>query len=408
MANPLLTIWKKELIDTIRDRRTLFSTVVLPLLLMPAIFIGLSKFASWQQQQAQDKPVSIAISQVASSDQLATAFTALDAKLKFNQRTDPVASVKDKQDAAGLLIPADWTADLNARQPVKVTVVGSSIVQTSATAASRLTAALSLYNQQLVASRLVADGVPTGTLAGLVPTKQDVASATEQAGFGIGMILPLFIIIWSIVGGQTLAIDASAGERERKTLEALLLTPISRASVIMGKWLAVSTMALISIILSITSMAWALRYMSSIPTNGGISVGSNQLSGLNLDFHLTPQTFIILIGTSILMVALFSALNLSVSIFAKNFKEAQSYTGPLYLVVILPVVIVNTLPQIGTQLWLYAIPVINAVVFYKEVLLGQVVASHLIITSISLLITALIAIWAATRIYQREDVIFTD
>jgi len=131
-------------------------------------------------------------------------------------------------------------------------------------------------------------------------------------------------------------------------------------------------------------------------------------SGFNLDFNLDARTIVILLFISVILVALFSAMNLAIAIFAKNYKEAQSYIGPSYLVVILPVVLVNTLPSAGDHLWTFAVPIVNAVVLFKEVLVGNVVWAHILITTIVLIITSLLAMWGAARIYQREDVIFTD
>lgn len=415
MANPIFTIWRKELIDTVRDRRTLASTILLPLLLMPALFIGIAKFSTWQINQLNEKEVRLAVSQVAGVEDLTGFLTNQDKKIKISTTSESVEQlVKEKQVELGLRLPNDWRQRLDRFEAVPVEMVTNSTNQASSAAAARLAAGLNAYNQTLITGRLAAAELPPTLLAGLTPTPVDVASTQEQAGFGLGFILPLFIIMWAVTGGQTTAIDASAGERERKTLESLLLTPISRFTIVAGKFLAVCTGAFLSVVISITSMTWASKYLGDAFTTGsslnagGLNTGAAATGGFNLEFQLTPSTVAILLGISVILVALFSALNLSIAIFAKNYKEAQSYIGPSYLVVILPVVLVNTLPQVGDSLGMYAIPIVNAVLLFKEVLLGQIIWPHIALTASVLVATSALAIWAATRIYQREDVIFTD
>jgi sodium transport system permease protein len=415
MSHPILTIWKKELTDTVRDKRTLASTIILPLVLMPALFIGISKFSTWQVKQLTEKEITVAVSDQAGS--LGDWLTTQDPKIKLERTAEPLIEVvRDKKADVALDVAADWPAQVAAGTPTEVTVITNSTNTDSSAAAGRVSATLNVFNQQQAVGRLAAAGLSPTILTSFVPKTEDVASAQEQAGFGMGFILPLFIIMWAVTGGQTIAIDASAGERERKTIEALLLTPVSRFTLVAGKFLAVATGAMLSVIISITSMTWASKYMteminSTTTTGTSASLGVSSMtgtSGFNMDFNLDARTIVILLFVSVILVALFSAGNLAIAIFAKNYKEAQSYIGPMYLVVILPVVFVNSLPSAGDHLWTFAVPIVNAVVLFKEVLVGNVIWSHIIITTLTLLVTSLLAMWGAARIYRREDVIFTD
>lgn len=416
MSHPIFTIWKKELVDTIRDKRTFASTVILPLVLMPALFIGLSKFSTWQIKQLSDKEITIAASPTIGA--LGDFITAQDPKIKLQVTESSLSDeVRSKRAEAALNVPADWQERAASGQTTEVAIISNSTNQNGSAATGRLTAILAAFNQTQAAGQLTRAGLSPSVLTSLSPKMEDVATAQEQAGFGMGYILPLFIIMWAVTGGQTIAIDASAGERERKTIEALLLAPVSRFTLVAGKFLAVATCAMLSVIISIASMTWASKYMgemiNSTASTGGLNVGTSATTAItgtnfNMDFNLDASTISLLLFVSVILVALFSALNLSVSIFAKNYKEAQSYIGPMYLVVILPVVLVNTMPAAGDHLWVYAVPIVNAVVLFKEVLVGQIIWSHIVLTTITLLATSLLAMWGAARIYHREDVIFTD
>lgn len=216
--------------------------------------------------------------------------------------------------------------------------------------------------------------------------------------------------MWSVLGGQYTAIDASAGEKERKTLESLLLTPVKRLDIVFGKFLAVATAALTSVIVSLSSFYVALKFSGF----GSIMSQSNQASssvavpnGL-ISFSIDPQTMILMLGVSLLLVLMFSAVILSIAIFAKSFKEAQSYIGPSYLVIILPVVIMNMVPNLKPALWLFAAPAINAVFLFKEILVGVYDFSHILVTIASLVVYSIIAIFVAGRIYSKESILFKE
>jgi len=208
----------------------------------------------------------------------------------------------------------------------------------------------------------------------------------------------MFLVLFSIIGGMYMAIDISAGEKERKTLEALLLVPLSRLQIVTGKFLAVATTSITTVVLSILSM-----YVSFIiwPPNLG-----TELSGL--EFNLTGSTILIMIGIGILLSVMFAALLLAVAIFAKSYKEAQNYVMPLYLLVVLPVSLLGSLPGFKPPFFFFFIPAVNAVILFKEILLDNFVFSHIVVTFASLLLFASISILIAAKIYGKENILFRD
>ena len=401
----IVTIWKKELKDTIRDRRTLMAMIILPMLLMPGIIIGMGKIVETQIKRAEEKVVKVAIeNQEASFAYVET--------LKNQEKVEVVEIDKDIREAvrndeieAGVIIPDNFNELVESQQPVSVTVVQKSINTDSSTAMARIRIATTAFNNQLLATRFTEQSIDQNILSGVSVSAEDVATKQEMGGFGLGFLLPLFIIMWSVVGGQYTAIDISAGEKERKTLESLLLTPVRRLDVVFGKFLAVSTAALVSVIVALGSM-----YVAVVAFGPGILGQSSNASagGGGFDFSIEPTALLILFGVSILLVLMFSAIQLSIAIFAKSYKEAQSYIGPSYLVVILPTVIVNMLPGFKPAVWFFALPVVNAILLFKEVLIGEYDLTHILVTVISLIVYALIAIFISTKIYTKEGILFKD
>ena len=220
-------------------------------------------------------------------------------------------------------------------------------------------------------------------------------------------MIPLFIVIYSIAGGQYTAIDVSAGEKERKTLEALFLTPARRVEIVLGKFLAVATVALTSIVLAIGSLYASFSYVGNMGQSMSTELGTGGVGVGALKFSVEPQAAILLFAVSVFLVLMFSAAILSISIYAKSFKEAESYISPAYMVVILPIVLINSLPTFEPLLWHYAIPAVNAVLLFKEVLMGTYDTGHILMTFASLIVASALAILVATKIYSKESVLFS-
>jgi sodium transport system permease protein len=189
--------------------------------------------------------------------------------------------------------------------------------------------------------------------------------------------------------------DVSAGEKERSTLEALLLTPATRLEITVGKLLAVALVSFITMFAAIASMVITLSVFPLTSTSGGVSY----------TVRLDPRVIPLIFGLGITMALAFSALELALGILARSFKEAQSYITPLYLASFLPVVIINSIPGLQPPLALFLIPSVNAVLLFKEALLGQATLAHAVVTLVALLVFAAAAIGLTVNMFTREKVL---
>ncbi len=406
MSN-ITTIWKKELKDTIRDRRTILTMIILPMLLMPILMIGMGKFIEYQISSSEEKIIKIAIVNEDKAPQFVELINDNEKIEIIDIDNDIREAVRNDEIQAGIIIPDSITELVDSQQAIELTVLRNSINLDSGFAFSRISLIANDYNNQLIFSRFDEQEIDPSILSGLMVREEDVATDKETGGFGLGFLLPLFIIIWSIVGGQYTAVDISAGEKERKTLESLLLTPASRFQIVIGKFFAVSTAALTSVIVAIGSMYAAIKVFGPGLFGQGVNGAPEGTAIANeLNFSIDPTAIIIIFCTSILLVLLFSALQLSVSIFAKSYKEAQGYVGPLYVIVILPTVLVNIIPSVKPALWFFALPVVNAIMLFKEALIGVYDITHIMVTLVTLIIYSAIAIYISTVIYSKESVLF--
>lgn len=393
--NGAFTIWKKEILDSIRDRRTLITAVLMPVFLMPVIMIGSLKFTEYQSKQIQEKPAKIAFNDEVAAPTLVSYLQEqqlIEILHSDNFRTD----IDNGSINVFIEVPASFEQDVHSQIPSQIKVYQKSSNLDSSAAYSKIIAALQQFNQYMSVTRLAEQGINPETLSAVVPSPEDIATSQEKSGFFLGLLLPMFIVIFAIVGGMYIAIDVSAGEKERKTLEALLLTPASRLKIVIGKFLAVASTASTTIILSLASMYVAFKVVP-------LDFGTGELT-----VNLTIGGVAIMLGIGIFLAIMFSGLLLSVAIFAKSYKEAQNYISPFYLVAVLPVAILGQLPGFKPVAAFFLIPGVNAVFVIKEILLGVYNTNHILVTFASLIVYAAISIFVASRIYSKEGILFRD
>jgi sodium transport system permease protein len=406
MQKNILTIWKKELKDTVRDRRTLVAMILMPMFLMPAMTIGMFKFMDKIMEDQANQTVKIVLLGESNSSQLSEMIKSQEKLEIVSINKDAKEAVKEEEIDGAVVIPFDFQEKIKNQESANINLIIKSTNTKSTNVANIFSAVIVKFNDQILQERFSDQNINPAILSKALVLPEDVATEKETGGFVLGFLIPMFIVMWSIVGGQYTAIDVSAGEKERKTLESLLLTSVKRRDIVFGKFLAVSSVALISVIIAIGSFYVALIYAGGFGPMD--TTGSGTAGAIPVNFSIEPQALLFLLSVSVFLILMFSAIILSISIFAKSFKEAQNYIGPSYLVVILPVVLVNSIPGFEPTLWYFAIPAVNATLLFKEVLMGTYNFGHIFLTIGSLIVYSIIAIILAIKIYSKEGVLFRD
>lgn len=395
----ILTIWKKEIIDNLRDRRTIVTSLLVPIILMPIILVGTFKLQESQIKGAAAKVAKVAIVNPDNSPALTAFLTAQD-KIQVTAAPAEIGPAIDAgQINVVVIVPPELTPNLAAKLPTEVEIRQKSSNYDSAIAVEKVAGAIQRFSQQQAIATLEERGIPASALATVIAKPVDITSAEERGGYFLGLLLPMLLVVFAIIGGMYIAIDISAGEKERKTLEALLLTPVPRLRLVLGKFLAVASMATATIVLSVASLYVSFKVVP--PPDLG--PGFDQLA-----INLTWPTLLLMLLIGVILAIMFSGLLLSVAIFAKSYKEAQNYISPFYLLAVLPVSIANSLPGFKPTLPMFLVPGMNAVFVLKEVLVGTFDAAHITVTLVSLVVAAGIGIIAATKIYSKESILFRD
>ena len=393
-------VYRKELVDSLRDRRTLISMIVVPLLLMPLLTIGLGVVAVRQVGQASEEVPRVMIIGGEDSPNLQAEFK----KLKDVEIVPPTADyaeqITSKQIRAAVEIPAGFDAKLAAGESMSVKIYIYEGELKSGFGADRLQRFLREFRDRAIRERLEVRHLPENLVRPFDIQRLNVATPEKVSGAILGGLVPYFVILLCLTGAMYPAMDLTAGEKERGTIETILCSPVSRTHLVLGKFLMVLTASVATAALSILSMTVSF------------AVGKKMLQGVAngaadaaLQITMTAKAIIFVFVMVVPLAVLFSAALLAIALFAKSFKEAQSYISPLMIVVVLPAV-AAVLPGVELNAALALVPVLNASLVSKEIMTGTYHWNYIALIFASSCIYAAVAIAIAVKLFQREDVLF--
>jgi sodium transport system permease protein len=408
--NHILTVYLKELRDSLRDRRTLISMIVIPTLVMPAIMFGVGTVMTKVMKQARDEATSLVIVGGADAPQLVAALQA-DKKFRVVEATEDFkVLISEKKIRVAVELPAGFEAALKAGEAKTVTVYHYEGELKSGLGASEVEKFLRTFREKTVEGRLSERGLPLTLIQPFETKRQNVAPPEKVGGNIIGGFIPYIIIILCFTGAMYPAIDLTAGEKERGTMETLLCSPVHRVNIALGKFLMVVTGSLATITLSLTSMGLTIMVGGSLLGAGkGMAAGAAGAAGAKAAPTFIPLIDPVGVLGVFAMIApvavLFAAVLLAISLFAKSSKEAQSYVGPLIIVIIMPAGI-GMLPGIELSAKTALVPILNLSLVCKEMLSGVWHWHYIAIIFGSTCVYAGAALAVTVRMFNREDVIF--
>ncbi len=386
-------VYAKETLDALRDRRTLMVMILLPAIVMPLATLGIPYLEQRQQRALRTSTPSVAIVGQAAG----LVHLAYTTKLIHPVTTkDPVKALRAREVLAVLRIPPGMEASLARDAQVHVVIQYDASDSESAAARDKVVALISRYSQQVVARRLLARRINPADLLPVVLDERNVATERQLSGLLLAGLLPFFIAMWAVVGGMSVAVDLAAGEKERGTLESLLVTPPSREAIVVGKFLAVLTASVGAVVIVVSTMMLSLRWGYPYLLH----------TSKKLDVSLPLGTAVVLLAIALLFSALVSAIQLAVSIYARSPREAQQYVTPLYFAIVMPALAVQFISEWQSTSWVYLMPVLNTFFSFRELLLGTINWAHLALTSVSCVFYASLVLELAVAFFSRESVIF--
>jgi sodium transport system permease protein len=402
------TIYLKELRDQLRDRRTLISMIVIPAVVMPLLTIGAGTIMTKIFRKAEGEAHRI---MVLGEEHAPTVVASLKANPKFVlvPAGDYQSAIAEKRLRAAVEIPSGFEEALGSGETKILTIYHYEGEMKSGFAQRELNEFFRDLREKTIERRLGERSLPASLVKPFELKRQNVAPPEKVGGNLIGGIIPYIIIILCFTGAMYPAIDLTAGEKERGTMETLLCSPVSRLNIVLGKFLMVLTasVATMGVLLVSTSATFMLAGSMFVPKAG--SMGSAATASMKGSAFATMSIDPLGIVGVFAMVApvavLFAAVLLAVALFAKSYKEAQSYVSPLIIIVIMPAVI-GMIPGIELSAKTALIPILNLSLVCKEMLSGVWNWSYIALIFGSSCLYAAVALGFAVKMFNREDVMF--
>jgi sodium transport system permease protein len=393
----LRIIFKKELRDMLRDRRTLFFMIVMPFLVIFLIFNLSMRLGRDMEKRAQEKELRVAIF---SSVPLPAFMNLLQSREKVvidtrAARAEIDRAVNDGRLDFAISFPDDFSEDLDREGTSEVPVYYKASTSENEQALGRIHKVLEEYGKQFLNQRLEKKKLNAAFVEPLRIADRDVSSVREKIGQRLGGMFPYFFVIFCFLGAMAPAIDLAAGEKERGTMETLLVSPATRLQIVLGKFLVVTASGIFTAFTSVIWLYLIFRQSKAIP--------AEVLSGILKVIEW--KSLLLLFSMIIPLCAFFAAILLSISVFAKSYKEAQSIIAPLNIMIIIPVLI-GIFPGIKLDALTALIPILNISLATKEIIAGTI--SPMLMAEVFLVLFALAALGLifCTRWFNREEVIF--
>lgn len=398
--NKIKTLVRKEILDILRDKKTLIIMVAVPILLYPAMIIGMVMIMSMIAATQEEKIHTAAYA--AEYEEQAAVLEQIyeDNKEDFNLQLEFLSLSEEDKEAAKDSYDA-WVNFAESETGLNVTVEYTSTDQDSGYTESMLEDLVEIYRDELLAEKLQAHGLTEDFLTPVTYEAEDSVSISESAGMNLGGSIGMLLVVTIMLGAFYPAIDATTGEKERGTLETLLTLPVTNFQMIMSKYIAVSLFACVTAVLSLVSLGASVVFLVNSVTDGV----SEEFTGIDLSVILSwmPVLLLVMIVTALLI----TAFSMIFCVFAKSFKEANNYITPVMLIVMFGSM-AGMLPSMELNYKTALIPIVNVSLLIKQVMAQQM---NLYLAGITIGINfcySVLIVWVLAKMYDSENILFAD
>ncbi len=389
----ILTVMLKEIKDNVRDRKTLMTSIFMGALFSPLLFVGIMNFAvNMQKDKAEEQlEMSIAGSENAKSF---IKFLHREHVLVKEFSGDAETAISEKQEDAVVVISPVFAENFSRGIPAKIELYYDATAKGAVNVTQRrIKSLIKRYSQQIGQTRLMLRGVSPIILHAVYLEDHDVSTAQSKGAMFMAF-LPYLLIGGLFMGSMYLAIDTMAGEKERNSLEALLLNPIKRSHLLLGKLMATITFGLVTMLITIVAFKLALPFMPL------------ETLGMKITFDLKLVLMLILVLSPLAIMA--ASLQTIVATFSKSFKEAQTYVNLLIFIPMIPSFAFMFMP-VKEKLWMFFIPVVSQNLLINQLLRGEVVSSlSVVVAIVGSLFFGLVLALVAIKLYNRESLLFSN
>lgn len=399
VLNNVAIVYRKELTEALRDRRTVISTLIVPLVLFPLLTAGLGAAISTLVGKAKEENARIMIISGQDSPKAVEHVRALERVEVVPFAANWKDQVINKEIRAAIEIPANFERDVALQKPATIQIHIYEGDLKSSIAAGTIQKGLEEYRTEIVKDHLASRNLPESALTPFDIKQNNVAPPEKVGGAAFGGVIGYMVILLCFTGTMYPAMDLTAGEKERGTMETILSSPVSRVDLVLGKFFLVLTTSLVTAALSVTSMGVSFAVLEKLHAFDKAGSEAAQMQ-LQIKIPTVLSVFVMVLPLAVL----FSATVMTIALFAKSYKEAQSYVTPIMFLVIVPAVC--AMLPIDLTAKLAFVPILNAALLCKELVTGTYHWSFIAIIFSSTCVYAAAALFIAVKMFRREDVLF--
>ena len=396
----IVIVAKKEIIEFIRDWRTIVALVLIPLLLFPLLFIAFPIVMQNEAAEMDEKTVDVLIQSDDIETHLVDEIMNQSARVFIEAMPLNLTTLSDSGNNTEQLRDLQYDAILRIElrnDTWYYAILHLSTSEQSIEARGRILEVLIQWEEDLTSQRIESAGLDVASTLNPVQwdgpiLSADVATKGEQAGMLLSLFIPFVLAIWTASAAVQPAIDMTVGERERGTLESLLSLPLSRTELLLGKWLAVVSITGVGVTLQIGGLLFGIAYLASdfidVPS---LSFGAVLLLALAIGFY----------GTMIV------ALYLALAMRSKSVKEAGSVLTPITLAMIMPILLTQFINLDDVEMFWFGVPFVNVLLGLRELLLNRIIVEHVVVWVLVSSLMCILTVRYAAKQFHREDIITT-
>ena len=405
-AQEIATVLHKEILLNLRDKRALLTSLLMPVILIPLLVFGLPLLIEGIFDREMGQVTEVAISNANElSPEIKMAFTAN--QIQLVDVDDPMAAVQGDDVLVGIRVPEGFARALRQGDSSSLELIAKLNSMRSELLLSKIEASVQQFEKELVSQRLSALELDKNYIEPIDILRLDAQEQSAQSSTGLLSWMVVFLVMmWTLVGGQMPAIDATAGEKERSSLEATLLSPIRRSSIVIAKFLAVFVFASASALMGIFSYVGSSVILTNLNQRSSIFASEAAFEQAFGTLNTSWQNTLLMILTSVVLAALISALQIFLSMFANSLKQAQSYLAPLTFLIMIPGIALQFIDFFTLNVWTYSIPLLSSLLSFDDLLKNQLAPLHFLVSISSNLALCALLLYLAHKNFQREGIIF--
>ncbi len=391
--NKIKIVYFKELLEAVRNTKTLFLMVFIPVILFPLLFIGIGYFTGKQIAKTEKSISILAITNYKDAPDLVS-FIKKDKTFNILEKTNAMSDLDEGLVQLVIQIPKNYDEHIENEIPVTIDLLYDQSNIKSTSAYNRIIKLFDEYKKDFYKNKLVRKGISNEFLDILNITSKNIASSDKMGAFVIGRLFPFLILMLAYTGAMYPALSITVGEKERQTIETILASAIKRQEIVLGKFLAVFTASLITAFLGLLSLFFTFQ----------TSLGSVALKA-NVQISISMFSVLTMFGLIIPVTGIFSAVLITLGSASRSQKEGEMY-ATMFLMVILAFSIVSLIPGFEPDLKLFLIPVMNTTLIQKELLMSDFNLLHIFFTLSSTIFLALGSLYTSIKLFCRDEILF--